>query len=105
MELDFICSFNFNFAYTCLDKSTSRCEQFAARKCTVYATSRRVETIGDFANPGVHKLALDVTNANDIQEAIQTIVRKEGRIDVVVNCAGVLGISECEFATLKLYSH
>lgn len=70
-----------------------RCEEFAARHCTVYATSRRVETIGEFKHSEVHKLPLDVNNDGDVQEVVDTIIRKEGRIDVLVNNAGIQGVS------------
>lgn len=67
-----------------------RAQEFAKQGCTVYATSRRVETIADFANPRIYKLALDVTSDENVQNVIQEIIRKEGKIDVVVNNAGVI---------------
>ncbi|KAF9454063.1 oxidoreductase [Macrolepiota fuliginosa MF-IS2] len=65
-------------------------EEFGKQGCTVYATSRRVETIASFSNPKIHKLALDVTSDEDVQSAIQSIITQEGKIDVVVNNAGTI---------------
>lgn len=67
----------------------NRCEEFARQGCKVYATSRRVETIADFSNDSIEKLALDVTNDEKVQNALKFIVEKEGKIDVVVNNAGM----------------
>jgi hypothetical protein len=36
----------------------TRCERFAEQGCTVYATSRRLETMDDFKHP-VEKRAMD----------------------------------------------
>lgn len=38
----------------------------------------------------VEKLVLDVTNEQNIRDVVNTIIEKEGRIDVLVNNAGVL---------------
>lgn len=65
-------------------------EEFAEQGCVVYATSRRVETIADFSDSNIKKLALDVTSDEEVQNVIQEIIRNEGKIDVVVNNAGVI---------------
>jgi NAD(P)-dependent dehydrogenase (short-subunit alcohol dehydrogenase family) len=65
------------------------CEEFARQGCKVYATSRRVETIADFSHKSIEKLALDVTSDESVQNVLNFIVEKEGKIDVVVNNAGV----------------
>jgi NAD(P)-dependent dehydrogenase (short-subunit alcohol dehydrogenase family) len=54
----------------------------------VYASSRRLDTIGDFQDPGIRKVELDVTSEDAIQRVIQQIMESEGQIDVVVNNAG-----------------
>jgi 1-acylglycerone phosphate reductase len=66
-----------------------RCEEFARQGCKVYATSRRTETIADFSNESIEKLALDVTSDESVDKALNSILEKEGKIDVVVNNAGV----------------
>lgn len=56
----------------------------------MYATSRKIETIGDFGDRTVEKLCLDVTSYESVQSALNHIIEKEGKIDVVVNNAGLL---------------
>ncbi|KAF8129330.1 hypothetical protein EV363DRAFT_1338694 [Boletus edulis] len=50
------------------------CEEFAARGCIVYATSRRLETMEGFQSPNIRKHTLDVTNGDDIERTVQTIL-------------------------------
>ena len=60
-------------------------ELLAAEGHKVYGTIRRdVET-----SPSVSVLKLDLTNIVSIKQAVQTIMEKEGRIDVLVNNAGM----------------
>ncbi|MFC7772765.1 SDR family oxidoreductase [Flavobacterium sp. GCM10027622] len=53
---------------------------------TVYGTSRNPERITNSVFP---LLALDVRNVETIQQAVNQIIAKSGRIDVVINNAGV----------------
>lgn len=57
----------------------------------MYATSRRAETIGAFA-PGaaVERLSLDVNSDESVAGALKHIMEKEGKLDVVVNNAGLI---------------
>lgn len=55
---------------------------------TVYGAARRVEKMQDLEAQGGHVLHLDVTDEASCQDAIQTILDAEGRIDVLVNNAG-----------------
>ncbi|CDO69829.1 hypothetical protein BN946_scf184803.g27 [Trametes cinnabarina] len=64
-------------------------EEYAARGCKVYATARRLESMEGFKHP-VEKLKLDVTDDENVREVVKTIVEREGKIDVLVNNAGVL---------------
>lgn len=57
-----------------------------AKGFVVYGTSRNPERITDSQFP---LLALDVRNKESITQAIETILQKSGRIDVVINNAGV----------------
>lgn len=54
---------------------------------TVYGTGRNSPT--ETNNNGVHMLNMDVRDEQRVQEAIQSIVDQCGRIDVVVNNAGL----------------
>ncbi len=56
---------------------------------TVYGTSRNP----DKATPGKFKLiALDVNKQDTINQAVNTVIKEQGRIDVLINNAGI-GIS------------
>jgi NAD(P)-dependent dehydrogenase (short-subunit alcohol dehydrogenase family) len=61
-------------------------EYLHAKGFIVYGTSRNPERITDSQFP---LLALDVRNKESITQAIDTILQKSGRIDVVINNAGV----------------
>ncbi|KAG6375758.1 hypothetical protein JVT61DRAFT_2608 [Boletus reticuloceps] len=76
------------------------CEEFAARECIVYATSRRLETMEGFQSPNIRKLALDVTNGDDIERTVQTILAETGKIDILVNNAGGTAIGPVAEATI-----
>lgn len=51
---------------------------------TVYGTSRNPQKV----NVPFAMVALDVTDTNTIQSAIDTVIKKEGKIDVLINNAG-----------------
>lgn len=66
-----------------------RCTAAALRDagCMVYEFSRR-----EIPLDGVTHLAVDVTDEAAVQAAVQTVMEREKRIDIAVNCAG-FGIS------------
>ncbi|MEO8191275.1 MAG: SDR family NAD(P)-dependent oxidoreductase, partial [Acidobacteriota bacterium] len=61
----------------------------AGRGHRVYATARDAASLSELqAHPGIRALALDVTDANSVAEAVRIALAEEGRIDALVNNAG-----------------
>lgn len=54
----------------------------------VYAAARRVDRMEPLREYGIVPLKMDVTNDQSMQEAVQTLLAKEGRIDALINNAG-----------------
>lgn len=55
----------------------------------VYAAGRRWDSIKTLTELGVTPLQLDVTRTEDCERAVADIVKAEGRLDVVINNAGI----------------
>jgi NAD(P)-dependent dehydrogenase (short-subunit alcohol dehydrogenase family) len=55
---------------------------------TVYATARRPETLAELEAAGCRVLALDVTDEQSMQAAVDTVVEEHGAVGVLVNNAG-----------------
>ena len=68
----------------------------SGKGCKVYTFSRR-----DFSDPRFTHMRVDVTDPVSVEAAVETVFKKEGRIDIAVNCAG-FGISGAiEFTPLE----
>ncbi|WP_410566570.1 oxidoreductase [Amycolatopsis sp. cmx-4-61] len=69
----------------------------------VLATARRPETLADLRERGgdrIRTAALDVTDAGQVDAAVQTALEAFGRIDVVVNNAGNGSVGAVEELTM-----
>ncbi|MDF7818680.1 oxidoreductase [Runella sp. MFBS21] len=55
---------------------------------TVYTVARRIDHMQDLKNMGGYPIQMDVTNENDIQNVVDTIIKHESKIDVLWNNAG-----------------
>ncbi|MDT6981402.1 oxidoreductase [Levilactobacillus zymae] len=55
---------------------------------TVYAGARRVDRMNDLDDLGITTVALDVTDADSVEQVVDRIVSETGRIDILVNNAG-----------------
>lgn len=64
--------------------------EFASRDWRVFATARKPETINDLKTSNMDIVALDVTDEKSIKSCVDLIVTKTGRIDMLVNNAGLL---------------
>jgi len=56
---------------------------------TVYACDRNTDNLAKLALPRANALPVDVTDQDAIRRAVDTVIGKEGRIDVLVNAAGL----------------
>ncbi|MFD1587063.1 SDR family oxidoreductase [Halorientalis brevis] len=63
-------------------------EAFLDEDWTVYATARDTEDIEALADAGCETQELDVTDADDVEAAVDRVVEEESRIDCLVNNAG-----------------
>jgi NAD(P)-dependent dehydrogenase (short-subunit alcohol dehydrogenase family) len=54
----------------------------------VFATARRVETLGDLEAAGCRTLTLDVTDDASMQNAVAEVTREHGAVGVLINNAG-----------------
>lgn len=54
----------------------------------VYTVARRIDQMQDLKALGAHPIQMDVTKESDIQNVVDTIIQKEGKIDVLWNNAG-----------------
>ncbi len=54
----------------------------------VYTVARRVEKMNDISEKGGFPIQMDITKEIDINYVVDTIIEKEGRIDVLFNNAG-----------------
>lgn len=66
---------------------------------TVYATSRQKEDLANLAGLGIHTMPLDVTDEASIAAAVERVEAEQGRIDVLVNNAGIRVIGSIEEAS------
>ncbi len=63
-------------------------EQLHAKGYRVYGTSRRATAAATRSSGSFQLIAMDVTSEDSVTQAIQSIVSREGRLDVVFNNAG-----------------
>ncbi len=55
----------------------------------VYGGARRVESMAAIGAAGGHVVPLDLTAEADLERLVQTIITEQGRIDVLINNAGL----------------
>jgi NAD(P)-dependent dehydrogenase (short-subunit alcohol dehydrogenase family) len=64
--------------------------EFAARNWRVFATARKQTAVNDLKSMNMETAALDVTDEKSITACVNYVILKTGRIDMLVNNAGLL---------------
>ncbi|MEC3908134.1 oxidoreductase [Tamlana sp. 2201CG12-4] len=54
----------------------------------VYGVARRLNHMKDLEEAGGHAIKLDITNTDQVKEAVTRIIKEQGQIDVLFNNAG-----------------
>jgi 3-oxoacyl-[acyl-carrier protein] reductase len=49
-------------------------------------------------SPSVHIQVVDITQEKDVQQAIQQVIDQYGRLDILINCAGIIGYTSVKIA-------
>ncbi|KAF9349849.1 hypothetical protein BGX34_001562 [Mortierella sp. NVP85] len=62
---------------------------FEKSGCKVYAAARRLDAITDIEGLDIEKIYIDVLDESSIKTAVNHIIGKEGRIDILFNNAGM----------------
>jgi 3-oxoacyl-[acyl-carrier protein] reductase len=86
------------------------CERFAKAGAHVVATARstselaETKSIIERAGGRCDTIKADVSNAADVSALVAQALKQHGRIDVLVNCAGVAPIANIEELTPEIYN-
>lgn len=75
--------------------------KLAGRGHRVYAAARRMELMEPLKEKGITPIRMDVTDEQSMVEGVQTVLDKEGRVDVLVNNAGYGFFGPVETVTME----
>jgi short-subunit dehydrogenase len=62
--------------------------QLKAKNFIVYGAARRADKLKALEDRGIKTVILDVTDEDSMNSCVDTIVKKEGKIDILINNAG-----------------
>lgn len=69
----------------------------------VYASARRIEKMNEiFRNYDINTIQLDLTNEESIINCVDFVIKKEGRIDVLINNAGFAQMGSIEDTPMEI---
>ncbi len=71
-----------------------------AERAEVYAASRSGQS-----PRGAHAIKMDVTNAREVREGTDSILARSGRLDVVINNAGIILSQPAELTSIESIQH
>lgn len=74
------------------------CKVLSRKGATVVSVSR----YGD-NTPGLYSLKVNITKKSEVEKALSAIFKKYGKIDVLVNCAGIVTFKEFGLTTEEDY--
>jgi NAD(P)-dependent dehydrogenase (short-subunit alcohol dehydrogenase family) len=63
--------------------------ELAVRGHRPFATARRLESLAELADAGIETVALDVNDAASTKAAVEAVMARAGKIDVLINNAGI----------------
>ncbi|GLT46835.1 hypothetical protein SLA2020_205650 [Shorea laevis] len=69
------------------------CKALTEKNCPVFASDipQRMQDMLDLSSDKIKTLELDVTSDESVSSAVNTVISKSGRIDVLINNAGIGG--------------
>ena len=62
--------------------------EFHKHNCYVFATARRIESLEQLRKEGLETEQLDINNREEINRVVAAVLKKAGRIDLLINNAG-----------------
>ncbi len=74
-------------------------EAFASHGAQVVAADLPNRLGATDTGPGIEHVALDVTDAADVRQCVDAIVARHGRLDILVNVAGVVSLGSAQDLT------
>jgi NAD(P)-dependent dehydrogenase (short-subunit alcohol dehydrogenase family) len=77
--------------------------ELVRRGFTVYGAARRVDRMSALAARGVHVIEMDVTDDASMTSGVERVLAEQGRIDVLVNNAGLANPMPAEDEPLEVF--